>query len=101
MAWSIVGVTTASAVTATPITLTEPAGVADGDVLVACIASRSSSVTPVTNTGWTVIGSQNNNNTSATAGSALASGTMLARIRSGTPDLTSTCRRASALRWAV
>ena len=37
--WSFVGVgTVATPVTATPLTLTEPAGVANGDLLVACIA---------------------------------------------------------------
>jgi hypothetical protein len=87
MAWSFVGVTNAAAVTTTAITLTEPAGVADGDLLIACFASRSTATTAITNTGWTAVGSQNNNNT-LTTGSAIASGTMLYQVRAGTPDLT-------------
>jgi hypothetical protein len=86
MAWTIVGVSSVVEATATPLTLTEPAGVADGDLLVACIASRTTATTAVTATGWTAVGSQNNNNT-LTTGSALASGTMLYLIRSGTPTL--------------
>ena len=66
--WSFVGVgSSVVEVTATPLTLTEPAGVADGDLLVACIASRTTATTAVTNTGWTAVDSQNNNNTLATA----------------------------------
>ena len=82
-----IGVTNAAAVTATAITLTEPAGVADGDLLVACFASRTTATTAITNTGWTAVGSQNNNNT-LTTGSAIGSGTMLYQVRAGTPDLT-------------
>jgi hypothetical protein len=85
--WSFVGVSAVVTATATPLTLTEPAGVADGDLLVACIASRSTATTAVTNTGWTAVGSQNNNNALTTT-SALASGTMLYRVKSGTTDLT-------------
>jgi len=85
--WSIVGVGTNVVATATPLTLTEPAGVADGDLLVACIASRTSATAAVTNTGWTQVNFQATNNT-LTTGSAIASGTMLYRIKSGTTDLT-------------
>ena len=84
MAWSIVGVGTVAETTTTPLTLTEPAGVADGDLLVCCIASRSTATTAVTNTGWTAVNSQNTNNTLITT-SAIGSGTMLYRVRSGTP----------------
>jgi hypothetical protein len=88
--WSFVGVSAiGTPVTATPIILTEPAGVADGDLLIACIASRTTATTAITGTGWTAVGSQNNNNT-LTTGSAIASGTMLYRIRSGTPTLSFT-----------
>jgi hypothetical protein len=88
--WSFVGVSSiGTPVTATPIVLTEPAGVADGDLLIACIASRTTATTAITGTGWTAVGSQNNNNT-LTTGSAIASGTMLYRIRSGTPTLSFT-----------
>jgi len=86
--WAIVGVGTAAEATATPLTLTEPAGVADGDLLVACIASRSTATTAVTNTGWTQVNSQATNNISTTAASAIGSGTMLYQVRSGAPDLT-------------
>ena len=86
--WSIVGVGTVVEAATTAITLTEPAGVADGDLLVACFASRTTATTAVSNTGWMEVNSQNNNNISATAGSAVASGTMLYQVRAGTPDLT-------------
>jgi len=84
-AWSLVGVGSLPT-PGTTLTLVEPAGVADGDLLIACIASRSTATTAPTITGWTAVGSQNTNNTLST-GSAIASGAMLYRIRSGTPTL--------------
>lgn len=87
--WRIVGVSAVVETTTTTLTLTEPAGVADGDLLVACIASRSTATTAIANTGWTAVNSQNNNNTLTTT-SALASGTMLYQVRAGTPGLSFT-----------
>lgn len=87
--WSFVGTSTTVETASTTLTLTEPAGVADGDLLVACIASRTTATTAVSNTGWTAVNSQNNNST-ATTTSALASGTMLYQVRAGAPDLSFT-----------
>ena len=84
--WQFVGVSPVVEATTTAITLSEPAGVADGDLLVACFASRTSATTPITNTGWLPAASQNNSNT-ATNTSATPSGTMLYQVRNGTPDL--------------
>ena len=84
--WSLVGVSSVVEITTTTPTLTEPAGVADGDLLIATIASRTSGTTTPTATGWTVLGSQNINNTTAST-SGIASGAMLYRVRSGTPTL--------------
>ena len=82
--WSIVGVSTSvvQAASAT-ITLTEPAGVAPGDLLVACFAVRTtvSGTNPMSVTGWTSVNFQGNNNVSATAGSAIASGSMWYVVR--------------------
>jgi hypothetical protein len=84
-----VGVSAVVEAIATPLTLAEPAGVADGDLLVATIASRTTATTAPSGTGWTAVGSQNNNNILATT-SALASGVMLYQVRSGTPTLSFT-----------
>ena len=84
--WSFVGTSATVEATATPLTLTQPAGVADGDLLIATISSRSTATTAPTATGWTAVNSQNNNNT-LTTGSAIGSGAMLYQIRSGTPTL--------------
>jgi hypothetical protein len=87
--WAFVGVSAVVEAIATPLTLAEPAGVADGDLLVATIASRTTATTAPSGTGWTAVGSQNNNNILATT-SALASGVMLYQVRSGTPTLSFT-----------
>ena len=78
MAWSIVGVSISVEVTATSHTLTVPAGIAAGDLLVACIASRIASTTSITlPTGgeWTLVGEQKANNILTTS-SALPSAMM-------------------------
>ena len=73
----------------TSLVLTEPAGVADGDLLIVCIASRSTATTAPSAAGWNLVQQQNNNNT-ATNNTALASGIMAYRVRSGAPTLTFT-----------
>jgi hypothetical protein len=91
--WQFVGVGNVVEVTGTSHALLEPAGVASGDLLVACISSRIASTTQVTlPTGgeWTLVGDRNNNNT-ATNTSATPSGTMAYCIRGGSaPNLTFT-----------
>jgi hypothetical protein len=83
VAWSIVGISAVVEVTGTAHALTEPAGVASGDLLIACISSRIASTTPITiPAGWTAIGQQNTNNVLTTT-SAVASGVMAYIIRGG------------------
>jgi hypothetical protein len=93
MAWSIVGVSTSVEVTATSHTLTVPAGIAQGDLLVACISSRIASTTSITlPTGgeWTLIGEQKANNVLTTS-SALPSAMMAWCVRGASnPNLTFT-----------
>lgn len=67
MAWSYVGKTTAAAAIVSPYTLSEPAGVVQGDLLVATIAYRSSdTVEFATPAGWTKINGVANANTLTT-----------------------------------
>ena len=87
--WSFVGVSAVVETLTTTLNLTEPAGVADGDLLIATIASRTTATTAISNTGWTAVNSQNTNNTTAST-SGIASGTMLYQVRAGTPDLSFT-----------
>ena len=89
MAWSIVGVGTVAETTSTTLTLTEPAGVANGDLLIACISSRTTATTGITGTNWALAGQRNTNNVLTTT-SAAASACMLYRVRSGTPSLSFT-----------
>ena len=87
MAWTCVGTSAVVEATTTSITLAEPAGVADGDLLVACFASRSTATTAITGTGWSAVASQNNNNVVSNATTSVGSATMLYRVRSGAPTL--------------
>lgn len=91
MAWSIVGVGSVVEVTAQSHALTEPAGVASGDLLIACISSRiasTSSVALPSGGEWTRVGEQKANNT-VTTSSALPSAMMAWAIRGASaPNLT-------------
>ena len=91
--WQLVGVGTSVEVTGTSHTLTVPAGVAQGDLLIAVISSRIASTTSITlPTGgeWTRIAEQKTNNILST-GSAVASGMMAYCIRGASnPNLTFT-----------
>ena len=81
MAWSIVGVSTSVETLTTTHTLTEPAGCTTGDLLIACIATRSTATTGVTlPSGWTLVNQQMTNNALTTTG-AIASGTMAYIVR--------------------
>ena len=82
-AWAFVAAGTSVEATATAHTLTEPAGAAAGDLLVACIGSRIASVSSITlPSGWTRVVDQTNSNT-ATNTSATPSGMMAYIIRGG------------------
>jgi len=82
--WTLVGLGTNTTVTATGITLVEPAGVAPGDLLVACIAFRAASATSVTlPAGWTRVGEQKTGNTTAAASTSIANGVMAYIVRGG------------------
>lgn len=99
MAWSIVGVggaVTAGTGTAS-ITLTEPASVASGDLLVACISYRGTNAFTLPS-GWNVVSlQQSSGNTSTTTTSSIASGVMAYIVRGGSaPDLAFTRTAASA-----
>lgn len=85
--WQFVGISSVVETGGTTLTLTEPSGVRDGDLLVACISSRSSATTAPSATGWTAVGSQSNNSTLTGSTSAVASGSMFYKVRSGTPAL--------------
>jgi len=81
--WVYVGRGTSVEATATSHVLTEPAGVASGDLLVACIGSRIASTTSITlPSGWALVAEQKNNNTLSTS-SALPSGMMAYIVRGG------------------
>lgn len=89
--WVYVGRGTSVEATATSHVLTEPAGVAAGDLLVACIGSRIASTTSITlPSGWTLVAEAKNNNTLSTS-SALPSGMMAYIVRgSSAPSYTFT-----------
>jgi hypothetical protein len=77
MAWTFVGVSTSVETTATGHTLTLPAGVAQGDLLVAIISSRIASTTSITlPSGWTLVAESKTNNVVAALTTSEASGMM-------------------------
>jgi len=90
MGWACIGTGAVVESTTTSITLAEPAGVLDGDLLVACFAQRSTATTPITGTGWNASFNQNNNNVVSNATTSVGSAVMLYRVRSGAPTLTFT-----------
>lgn len=81
MAWGFVAVSGAVTAASGNITLTEPAGVIQGDLLVACISYRSNAAFTKPS-GWTDITSQNTGNTTANGTGSIGSGFM-AYIRRG------------------
>lgn len=91
--WEFVGVSGVVEVTGTSHALTEPAGVQEGDLLVAMISSRIASTTAITLPSggeWTLVSEQKNSNT-ATNTSATPSGMMAYCVRGASaPNLTFT-----------
>jgi len=71
MAWGVPKIGTVAEVASGALTLTEPAGIAQGDLMVACLAIRST--VGFTNADWTNIESQLTGNTVST-GAGIASG---------------------------
>lgn len=87
MAWSIVGLNTAVAVASGNVAMSEPAGVASGDLLVACIGYRSN-VAFTLPTDWILCDESNTGNT-ATNASGVGSAVMAYIIRGASaPALT-------------
>jgi hypothetical protein len=85
--WTVVGISTQVEVSANGLTLTEPAGVANGDLLVACISYRSNAAFTAPS-GWTNANAQNTGNTTANAAGSIGSARMDYQVRSGAPSLT-------------
>src|SRR5436189_5999133 len=82
--WQFIGVSTLTSVVTNNITLTEPAGVRQGDLLVACISHRAAAVTNFTlPAGWTLV-DQSTTSSTLTTTSAVASGVMAYIIRGAT-----------------
>lgn len=80
--WQYVGASSVVEVTATSHTLTEPAGVAEGDLLVACFAIRTTNTGSVTlPSGWTLATQSYINNTTANSTAGAASGVIAYCIR--------------------
>jgi hypothetical protein len=79
MAWDLIGVSTYAEVTSGNLTLNAPAGIAEGDLLVACIAYRSN-VAFTLPANWNLVATQQSSgDTDATQG--IASGVMAWIIR--------------------
>jgi hypothetical protein len=90
MSWYYVGQSSAADTAGTgDIVLTEPSGVRDGDLLVACIALRGNATVGVPS-GWTSIAYENSGN-ELTSTSGIAGGMMVYRVR-GSSALTLTER---------
>jgi hypothetical protein len=84
MAWGVPKIGTIATVASGDLTLTEPAGIAAGDLMIACIAIRST--VGFTNGDWTKIQGQLSGDTDATNG--IASGEMWYVVRgSSAPTL--------------
>jgi hypothetical protein len=91
MALTFVAISDATVVASGDITLSEPAGVQEGDLLVACIAFRAS-VAFTLPAGWSLVATQQSvGNTSTTLSSSVASGLMAYMVRGASaPSLTLT-----------
>jgi hypothetical protein len=87
MAWGVPKIGTRAEVASGNLTLTEPAGIAAGDLMVACIAYRSNAAFTVPGDWNLVATQQSSGDTDATNG--IASGLMMWAVRGGSaPTLT-------------
>jgi len=82
MSISFVAVSSVVTVASGNITLVEPAGCQDGDLLLACITYRDS-VGFAMASGWTLIAAENTGNSTSNGSTDVASGLMAYKIRSG------------------
>lgn len=100
--WSLVAVGAQAEVTAAgTLTLAEPAGVASGDLMVACIVSRTAAV-PTIPAGWTNVASQASGNNTVNSTGSIASGRMDYIVRGGSaPALGWTWGTADIARGAI
>jgi hypothetical protein len=91
MAWTTVGVSGPVTAASGNLTLTEPAGVQEGDLLVACISYRSNAAFTLPS-GWTLVATQQSGgNTTANGTGSIGSGLMAWIVRgAAAPALTFT-----------
>jgi hypothetical protein len=92
VAWGVPKIGSAVAVSSGNLALTEPAGIASGDIMVACIAARDTAAFSLPSADWAwCVTQQSSGNTTTTVGSAIASGAMAWCRRAGSaPALTFT-----------
>jgi hypothetical protein len=92
LAWGVPKIGAAVAVSSGNLALTEPAGIASGDIMVACIAARDTAAFSLPSADWAwCVTQQSSGNTTTTVGSAIASGAMAWCRRAGSaPALTFT-----------
>jgi hypothetical protein len=89
MAWSYVGVSSVASANGGNITLTEPSGVQEGDLLVCVISYRSNAAFSSPGAPWVSVTSRNTGNTTANSTASVGSGHMFYCIRgSSAPGLT-------------
>ncbi len=81
-AWAFAGVSSSVEASSGDIALSEPAGVADGDLLLACIGYRSNAAFTAP-AGWTLLEEENTGDTTENATTSIASGAIWYRVRSG------------------
>jgi hypothetical protein len=81
MAWTYVGVSTVASAASGNITLTEPSGVQEGDLLVCVISYRSNAAFSSPGAPWVSVTSQNSGNTTANGTGSIGSGHMFYCIR--------------------
>jgi hypothetical protein len=91
MPWTYVGVSSVATAASGNLTLTVPAGVQEGDLLVAIISYRSNASFTSPGAPWVSVTSQNTGNTTANATTSIGSGHMFYCVRGASdPGLTFT-----------
>lgn len=84
MAWDLIALGTQTDASSGNLALDEPSGVAQGDLIIACIAYRSNAAFTVPDANWTIVATQQSSgDTDATSG--IASGLMAYCIRGSSP----------------